>query len=78
MARPPQQLAGRIWVSGVTLLIAFIAYSSQIFIIWPWYGHEVTVELLVLLVPFNTLVAFLYWNYFLCVYSDPGTPPDNW
>ena len=44
---------GRI-VVGITLcLISFIAYSSQIFIIWPWYGRELSVELLTLLVPFK-------------------------
>lgn len=78
MPRPPQTFAGKVWVTGVTLLIAFIAYTSQIFIIWPWYGREVTVELLVLIGPFNLMVAFLYWNYFLCVYTDPGTPPADW
>ncbi|KIM23222.1 hypothetical protein M408DRAFT_77784 [Serendipita vermifera MAFF 305830] len=78
MPRPPQQLAGRIWVGSVTVLIAFIAYSSQIFIIWPWYGREFSFELVQLLLPFNLLVAFLYWNYFLCVYTDPGTIPRDW
>ena len=34
-------------------LISFISYSSQIFIIWPWYGREVSIELLTLLVPFK-------------------------
>ncbi|PVG00916.1 zf-DHHC-domain-containing protein [Serendipita vermifera] len=78
MPRPPQTTAGKIWVGGVTCLIAFIAYSSQIFIIWPWYGRVMSVDLLVLVGPFNLLVAFLYWNYFLCVYTDPGEVPPGW
>ncbi|PPR01916.1 hypothetical protein CVT24_001255 [Panaeolus cyanescens] len=69
---------GRLIVNFVLLLICFIAYSSQIFIIWPWYGMEWSVELLTLLVPFNFLVGMLFWNYFLCVNSDPGAVPEGW
>src|SRR5271163_4787932 len=53
MPRSPQTIAGKIWVTGVTLLIAFIAYSSQVFIIWPWYGSTMSVDLLLLLGPFK-------------------------
>jgi hypothetical protein len=44
---------GRIVVGLTLCLISFIAYSSQIFIIWPWYGRELSVELLTLLAPFK-------------------------
>jgi hypothetical protein len=50
---PSRSLAGKIWITGTSSLIAFIAYSSQIFVIWPWYGYEISVDLLVLLVPFK-------------------------
>jgi len=40
-------------VNAVVLLISFIAYSSQIFIIWPWYGRVLSVELIMLLFPFK-------------------------
>ncbi|KAK7063949.1 Palmitoyltransferase PFA4 [Favolaschia claudopus] len=69
---------GWLVVNLVVLLICFIAYSSQIFVIWPWYGREISVQLVTLLVPFNCLVGMLLWNYFLCVTTDPGHPPDNW
>jgi len=46
-------IAGLLFVNFVLCLICFIAYSSQIFIIWPWYGREVSIELLTLLVPFK-------------------------
>ncbi|KAF9055877.1 palmitoyltransferase PFA4 [Panaeolus papilionaceus] len=69
---------GRLIVNFVLLLICFIAYSSQIFIIWPWYGTEWSIELLTLLVPFNFLVGMLFWNYFLCVNLDPGAVPEGW
>ena len=51
-------ILGRVIVAAVTCLISFISYSSQIFIIWPWYGREWSVELLYLLVPFKC-VTFL-------------------
>ncbi|KAF5368430.1 hypothetical protein D9758_002212 [Tetrapyrgos nigripes] len=69
---------GRLIVNLVLCLISFIAYSSQIFIIWPWYGSALSVELLALLLPFNFLVGMLLWNYFLCVFTDPGRVPPKW
>ncbi|EIM83578.1 zf-DHHC-domain-containing protein [Stereum hirsutum FP-91666 SS1] len=72
------RLLGRIVVGLTSSLICFIAYSSQIFVIWPWYGRVVSIELLTLLVPFNLLVAMLLWNYRLCVVTDPGRVPDGW
>jgi hypothetical protein len=50
---PMHLLIGRLIVTFVLCLICFIAYSSQIFVIWPWYGRVVSVELLMLLVPFK-------------------------
>ncbi|KAF5385064.1 hypothetical protein D9615_001250 [Tricholomella constricta] len=69
---------GRLIVNFVLCLICFIAYSSQIFIIWPWYGGVLSIELISLLLPFNLLVGMLLWNYFLCVITDPGQVPDTW
>ena len=40
-------------VTATILLISFIAYSSQIFIIYPWYGRVVSMDLLKVLVPFK-------------------------
>lgn len=47
------ELLGKLFVIFVTLLICFIGYSSQIFVIWPWYGSALSVELISLLVPFK-------------------------
>ncbi len=90
----PSSFLGRLVVNLTVLLICFISYSSQIFIIWPWYGRVLSVELITLLVPFKSvsnsiiykpslnmtslLVGMLFWNYFLCVYTDPGGVPDDW
>jgi hypothetical protein len=60
LARPAAMhpFFGRLVVFFVLCLISFIAYSSQIFIVWPWYGREVSVQLLALLVPFKYVARF--------------------
>ena len=47
------RLTGRLFVGFVLFLITFIGYSSQIFIIWPYYGRVLSVQLLSLLLPFK-------------------------
>jgi palmitoyltransferase len=47
------RIVGLLIVNLVLCLISFIAYSSQIFVIWPWYGRELSVELIALLLPFK-------------------------
>jgi hypothetical protein len=47
------RLLGRLFVAFTTGLICFISYTPQIFIMWPWYGREFSMELLTLLVPFK-------------------------
>jgi hypothetical protein len=49
---------GRVVVTLTTALICFISYTPQIFIIWPWYGRELSMELLALLVPFKYVLIF--------------------
>ncbi|KAF9647436.1 zf-DHHC-domain-containing protein [Thelephora ganbajun] len=72
------KLLGRVFVCFTIMLISFNGYSSQIFIIWPWYGREVSVDLLKLIIPFNFLLAMLWWNYYLCIMTDPGRVPPQW
>ncbi|KAK8869594.1 hypothetical protein IAR55_000161 [Kwoniella newhampshirensis] len=69
---------GRVWVGGTVCLISFISFSSQIFVIWPWYGSTISVDLLRLLFPFNCLVFMVFWNYRLCVTTPPGGVPHGW
>ena len=47
------RLWGRLIVAFTTALICFITYTPQIFVIWPLYGRELSIELLALLVPFK-------------------------
>ncbi|ORY79295.1 DHHC palmitoyltransferase-domain-containing protein [Leucosporidium creatinivorum] len=72
------RLAGRLWVSGTLLLISFIGFSSQLWIIWPSYHSRLSRQLLELLVPFNFLLSLLFYNYYLCVVTNPGNVPQNW
>ena len=44
---------GRLVVACTTALICFISYTPQFFIIWPWYGRELSIQLFNLLVPFK-------------------------
>ncbi|EMD34715.1 hypothetical protein CERSUDRAFT_116907 [Gelatoporia subvermispora B] len=72
------RLSGRLFVGCTTALICFISYSPQIFVVWPWYGSELSTELLSLIIPFNILVGMLLWNYCLSVVTDPGRIPPSW
>ncbi|GAA96590.1 hypothetical protein E5Q_03260 [Mixia osmundae IAM 14324] len=42
----PSSLAGRIWVGATVALIAFLAYSPQIWIIWPSYASYEKIDAL--------------------------------
>ncbi|KAG2350756.1 zf-DHHC-domain-containing protein [Suillus weaverae] len=71
-------ILGRIAICFVLFLILFPVLTCQIYIIWPWYGRELSVELITLLLPFNVLAVSLLWNYYLCIVTDPGEVPDGW
>lgn len=69
-------IPGYVYTYGVTLLIATIAYPSQVFVFAPalkdvWSCFKV-------LGPLNLLVIAVYYNYYLCVTTDPGQVPANW
>ncbi|EJU02573.1 zf-DHHC-domain-containing protein [Dacryopinax primogenitus] len=69
---------GRVLVVVTCFLIAFIAYSSQLFVFYPWYGYTVSVDFIWAMLPFNILVGLIWWNYYLVVWTDPGRIPDGW
>lgn len=75
---PNRRWTGRLWVTGTTLLISWIAYSSQYFIIWPTYRQGITKEALNFLLPFNIIVALIFVNYAVCIRTDPGRVPSGW
>jgi len=92
--RLPQRLAGRIWVTCTSLLIAFIAYPSQgmhhilgmavNFQSTFCFSDRSSKPLIVrpkhipYVYYYSILVGLLYWNYHLCVRTDPGGVPDGW
>ncbi|KIM70265.1 hypothetical protein SCLCIDRAFT_1161245 [Scleroderma citrinum Foug A] len=68
----------RLIVAFVLFLILFPVLSSQVFIIWPWYGQVWSIELICLLLPFNLLAVMLLHSYYLCIVTNPGRVPDGW
>ncbi|CAO3689758.1 unnamed protein product [Rhizopus stolonifer] len=68
-------IPGQVFVGGVLCLISFISYSPQVFL----YSHiSEWKEFIYLLAPFNLLVFFVFYNYYLAVSTDPGKIPFNW
>ncbi|GAA5905286.1 DHHC family palmitoyltransferase [Sporobolomyces salmoneus] len=75
------KVLGRFWVGGTVLLISFIGFTSQLFVILPSFPHHKGLrdtELWKLLGPFNVLLFLLYWNYALTVRTNPGNVPSHW
>ncbi|KAJ1935140.1 Palmitoyltransferase, partial [Kickxella alabastrina] len=68
---------GRLYVWGVSLLIGFIGYSSQICVYWSYLGGATPKSLLVL-GAFNFMLLLLYYNYYLAVTVAPGHVPLGW
>ncbi|KAG0050876.1 Palmitoyltransferase [Gryganskiella cystojenkinii] len=65
-------------VAGVTLLIAYIAITSQLFVFIPWLKTISSTRMFQVLGPFNLGVAFIYWHYYLACTTEPGSPPPGW
>jgi palmitoyltransferase len=59
------RLLGRLLVVFVLFLMTFIGYSSHIFVIWPWYGGELSVELLTLLVPTSVMMGLIFFTIYM-------------
>ncbi|SPO38619.1 related to PFA4 - Palmitoyltransferase [Pseudozyma flocculosa] len=79
--RKPLKWSEVLWVTGTLLLICFLVYTSQLFIILPYYRNTVTFtlrQLLALLVPFNLCSLAIFYNYYLCVVTNPGDVPSGW
>ncbi|ORX66953.1 zf-DHHC-domain-containing protein [Linderina pennispora] len=68
---------GKLYVYGVSLLIGFIGYSSQIFVFWNYLGGFSPKTVAVLGI-FNILLHLLFYNYYLAVSVPPGHVPIGW
>jgi hypothetical protein len=72
-----KEIKGQVIVLLVTAIITFVAYSSQIGILWSFFGGA-TLHTALILIPFNVFVIMIYINYALTCLTDPGTVPPNW
>ncbi|KAI9027182.1 DHHC palmitoyltransferase-domain-containing protein [Phycomyces nitens] len=72
-----ESIPGKVFVVGVVLLIATIAYSSQLMVFGPALGG-LTMTAVWFLAPLNALVAMVFYNYYLAVTTDPGKVPSDW
>ncbi|CAG8478834.1 9062_t:CDS:2 [Acaulospora morrowiae] len=68
---------GRLFIVGVSSLVSFLAYSSQIFIFWDFLGG-LNVQCLTVLIPFNIAVLMIFYNYYMTCNTDPGRVPKDW
>lgn len=76
--RTPLKWTEVIWVTLTSLLIAVLGYTSQLFIMLPYYHKTPSFSALTLaavLVPFNLGLLGIFYNYYLCVTTDPGSVP---
>ncbi|KAJ2483055.1 Palmitoyltransferase, partial [Coemansia sp. RSA 2052] len=62
---------GKLYVWGVSLLIGFVGYTSQVFVFWSYLGGF-TPRAFVVLGVFNVLLHLLYYNYYLAATELPG------
>jgi palmitoyltransferase len=70
-----------IWVSCTLSLIAVLGYSSQLCIMLPYYNKTPSFSaqaLAAVLVPFNLGLLGIFYNYYLCVTTDPGSVPHGY
>ncbi|KAI8097732.1 DHHC palmitoyltransferase-domain-containing protein [Halteromyces radiatus] len=72
-----QELKGQLIVLFVTIMIGFMAYSSQIGVLWSYLGGA-TLHTALILLPLNFFVIMIYINYALTCLTDPGAVPPNW
>lgn len=72
-----KEIKGQVIVLFVTLLVAFLGYSSQIAILWTFLGGA-TLHTALILIPLNVFIILIYINYALTCLTDPGTVPANW
>lgn len=68
-------------VIATVTLITFLGYSSQFFILIPYWMALPNVQwstILLCLIPLNLGLAATFYNYFLVVFTDPGSVPPSW
>ncbi|ORX48789.1 zf-DHHC-domain-containing protein [Hesseltinella vesiculosa] len=74
---PRKTLKGQLIVTLVTAMIAFVAYASQLAILWSYLGGA-SLHTALILIPFNFFIIMIFVNYALTCLTDPGHVPPNW
>lgn len=65
-------------------LIIYLHLSTDIVIILPWYSQFIQESdphapyILVSFITMNLLTLLIYWHYYLCCFTDPGTIPKSY
>lgn len=76
--RTPLKWTEVIWITVTLSLIAVLGYSSQLCIMLPYYHKTPSFSpqgLAAVLVPLNLGLLGIFYNYWLCVTTDPGSVP---
>ncbi|SJX61720.1 related to PFA4-Palmitoyltransferase [Sporisorium reilianum f. sp. reilianum] len=79
--RTPLKWTEVVWVTLTLSLIAILGISSQLCIMLPYYHKTPSFSpraLAAVLVPFNLGLLGIFYNYYLCVATDPGSVPLGW
>ncbi|SPO23128.1 related to PFA4 - Palmitoyltransferase [Ustilago trichophora] len=79
--RTPLKTTEIIWVSLTLTLIAILGYTSQLCIMLPYYHKTPSFSsqaFAAVLIPFNLGLIGIFYNYYLCVSTDPGSVPLGW
>ncbi|KAI9366427.1 DHHC palmitoyltransferase-domain-containing protein [Pilaira anomala] len=72
-----KKIKGPFTVTFVSLAILFLAYTSQVFVIWPYLG-ALNLQTAFILAPLNFFVIMILVNYFLTCKTNPGSVPPRW
>lgn len=70
-------MKGPLTVALVATMIVFIAYTAQIFVIWPYIGFD-SINSIFIIVSLNFFVVMVLINYFLTCKTNPGSVPPRW
>ncbi|KAI8376612.1 DHHC palmitoyltransferase-domain-containing protein [Choanephora cucurbitarum] len=72
-----KSIKGPLTVLLVVIVIIFICSTSQIFVLWPFFGLN-SVHSKVILATLNFFVFMIFVNYYLTCATNPGIVPQRW
>ncbi|KAI8362659.1 DHHC palmitoyltransferase-domain-containing protein [Blakeslea trispora] len=72
-----KSIKGPLTVLFVVFVIVFICSTSQIFVLWPFFGLS-SLRSKLMLASLNFSVAMIFINYYLTCATNPGIVPQHW